>query len=134
MATFYSIVKQFNEEGPPGAPPPPPPGGGGGLGGGLGGGGLGGGPPMGGGGLGGGPPMGGLGGLGGGLGGGGPTGDTTGQKPPAAKFIKVSDVWEELRKASKDMERFKELSVNFEVEKKSLKKKPKQKEYKSLES
>ena len=99
----------------PGGMAPPP----GGLGGGL--------PPP--------PPMpgGGLGGLGGG-GLGGPPGADQGQQPPQTKFVKVSDVWEEMRKASKDMEKYKELTVHWRSESKSLKQKPKKRQHKSLES
>lgn len=69
----------------------------------LGGGGLGG---MGGGGLGGPSPMGG--GLGGGMGGG-----MDGSKPVPPKKISISDVWEELDKASKDMEKYDQLNIKY---------------------
>lgn len=87
---------------PPGGALPPPTGGG--MGGGM--------PP---------PPMGGgMGGMGGGLGGGmggmgGPQGGE--QQPVPIKTIQAMDVWEILKHAVKDMEKYDDLSV-FHREKK----------------
>lgn len=81
-------------------------------------------PPMGGG-------LGGLGGLGGGLGG-PPGGDQQQQQPAETKIVKSGDVWEMLRKAAKDMDRYKELNLYYKSEK-STKKKSVKKTHKSLE-
>jgi hypothetical protein len=70
----------------------------------------------------GGPPsMGG--GLGGGLGG-GMGGDMTGQKPIPVKTIDAMDVWDILKKATKDMDKHEELSLHYGGHKSKQTKKP----------
>jgi hypothetical protein len=97
-------------------PPPPPPGGplgGGGLGGGPLGGPSGGLPPP--------PPMGGMGGGMGGLGGPPGMGGEGGGQPIPVKVIDAWDVWKVLKEALKDMDKFKELNINYNRKKKDVK-------------